>query len=155
TVTPVNDAPSFTPGANQTETAGTGPKTVDGWATNISRGPADEAGQGLTFVVTTKNPSLFVALPAIDPATGALTFIPEASASGTATVTVVLRDNGGTANGGVDTSAARTFTITVNPNGLPATPGVRKVGSEVVITGADTADTVAVTQQAAGKVKVT
>src|SRR5207302_603021 len=32
---------------------------------------------------------------------------------GTATVTVKLHDNGGTANGGVDTSAAQTFTITV------------------------------------------
>ena len=29
------------------------------------------------------------------------------------TVTVPLQDNGGTANGGVDTSAPQTFTITV------------------------------------------
>ena len=84
---------------------------------------------------------------------GTLTFIPEAGASGTATVTVVLRDTGGTANGGVDSSAARTFTITVNPNGLPTTPGVRMVGTELVITGADTADTVTVSPQG-GKVKV-
>jgi large repetitive protein len=28
---------------------------------------------------------------------------------------VVLQDNGGTANGGVDTSAPQQFTITVNP----------------------------------------
>src|SRR5262249_35720868 len=110
TVNPVNDAPSFGPGANQTVTAGAGPQTISGWATNISRGPADEAAQGLAFVVTTTNPGLFVAPPTIDRATGALTFIPEASASGTATVTVVLRDDGGTANGGADTSAPRTFT---------------------------------------------
>ena len=35
------------------------------------------------------------------------------NASGTATVTVRLQDNGGTANGGVDTSAAQTFTVTI------------------------------------------
>jgi hypothetical protein len=153
-VTPVNDAPSFTAGANQTVVAGSGPKTVTGWATSLSRGPADEAGQGLSFEVTTTNPGLFVALPEVDPATGTLTFIPEASASGTATVTVVLRDTGGTANGGVDTSAARTFTITVSPNGLPTTSGARMVGSELVITGAGTNDTVSVSPQGA-KVKVT
>jgi uncharacterized delta-60 repeat protein len=153
TVTAVNDAPSFTPGANQTVTAGTGPKTVGGWATNLSPGPADEAGQGLAFVVTTTNPGLFVALPAIDPTTGTLTFIPEASASGTATVTVVLRDTGGTANGGIDASTPQTFTITVNPNGLPTTPGVRMMGTELVITGAGTADTVSVSPQG-NKVKV-
>jgi Ca2+-binding RTX toxin-like protein len=154
TVTPVNDAPSFTPGADQTVVAGAGSQAVTGWATGISRGPANESGQGLTFVVTTTNPGLFVALPAIDPETGALTFIPEASATGTATVTVVLRDDGGTANNGADTSAVRTFTIAVNPNGLPTTPGVRMVGSELIITGADTADTVTVTQQGSDRVKV-
>ncbi len=34
--------------------------------------------------------------------------------SGTATITVTIKDNGGTANGGVDTYQ-RSFTITVNP----------------------------------------
>ena len=38
-----------------------------------------------------------------------------ANASGSATVTVTLQDNGGTARGGVDTSAPQTFTITVLP----------------------------------------
>jgi large repetitive protein len=152
TVTPVNDAPSFTAGANQSVTAGTGPKSVTGWASNISRGPSNESSQTLTFVATTTNPGLFVAPPAID-STGTLTFIPEASATGTATVTVVLNDNGGTANGGIDTSTTRTFTITVNSNGLPTTVGVRIVGTELVITGANTADTVTVSPQG-NKVKV-
>ncbi len=47
-------------------------------------------------------------------ATGTLTYTPAANANGSATVTVQIHDNGGTANGGVDTSAAQTFTITVN-----------------------------------------
>ena len=154
TVTPVNDAPSFAAGANQSVTAGTGPRTVGGWATGVSRGPADESAQGLAFVVTTTNPGLFVALPAIDPVTGNLTFIPEASATGTATVTVSLRDTGGTAGGGVDASATRTFTIAVTSNGLPTAAGVRMVGTQLVITGAATADAVSVTTVGNGKTRV-
>ena len=46
--------------------------------------------------------------------TGTLTYTPAANANGSATVSVQIHDNGGTANGGVDTSATQTFTITVN-----------------------------------------
>jgi len=38
-----------------------------------------------------------------------------ANANGTATATVTLKDNGGTAHGGLDTSAPQTFAITVKP----------------------------------------
>src|SRR2546430_13581610 len=48
-------------------------------------------------------------------ANGTLTYTPAAGATGTATVTVSLHDSGGTANGGIDTSAAQTFTITLIP----------------------------------------
>jgi hypothetical protein len=50
--------------------------------------------------------------PYIDP-NGTLHYTPAHNAFGTATVTVQLMDNGGTANGGQDTSAPQTFTITV------------------------------------------
>src|SRR5207249_2671229 len=83
------------------------------WATNLSAGPANESGQTLSFTVTTSNPALFAVQPTIS-ASGVLTFTPAANAFGTATITVVLKDNGGTANGGVDTFT-QTFTITVNP----------------------------------------
>ena len=46
--------------------------------------------------------------------TGTLNYTPAPDAFGVTTVTVQLHDNGGTANGGQDTSAAQTFTITVN-----------------------------------------
>ena len=42
-----------------------------------------------------------------------LTFTPAADATGSATVSMQIHDNGGTANGGNDTSAIQTFTITV------------------------------------------
>ena len=113
TVTAVNDAPSFNVGSDVTILEDAGPQTVAAWATAISAGPADEASQVLTFNVSTDNNALFAVLPAIDPLTGDLTFTPAANANGSATVTVSLSDTGGTANGGVDTSAPQTFTITV------------------------------------------
>jgi hypothetical protein len=117
TVNAVNDAPSFTKGADQTVNNNAGAQSVANWATNISTGPSNESSQTLTFQVTgNTNPGLFTAGPAINSA-GTLTYTPSASAGGTATITVNLKDNGGTANGGVDTSAAQTFTITVTPVG--------------------------------------
>jgi hypothetical protein len=44
---------------------------------------------------------------------GTLSFTP-LGLPGTATVTVHLEDNGGTAGGGVDISGNQTFTITIN-----------------------------------------
>jgi CSLREA domain-containing protein len=113
TVNAVNDAPSFTAGPNQTVNEDAGGQTIANWATNISRGPANESAQTVTFTATNDNNSLFSAQPAIG-ATGTLTYTAASDANGTATVTLTLKDNGGVANGGVDTSASQTFTITVN-----------------------------------------
>ena len=88
-------------------------------ASSISAGPPSESSQVLTFLVSNDNNALFSVQPAIS-ATGTLTFTPAANASGAAVVTVTLKDDGGTANGGVDTSAAKTFTITLTPmNDVP------------------------------------
>ena len=112
TVTPVNDAPSFTKGSDQVVLANAGAQTVPAWATAISAGPANESAQLLNFLVTNTSNSLFSAQPALAP-NGTLTFTPATNALGTATVTVRLHDDGGTLNGGVDTSAPQTFTITI------------------------------------------
>ncbi|MDT4922672.1 MAG: large repetitive protein [Pseudonocardiales bacterium] len=114
TVNAVNDAPSFTKGADSQAVTSSGTKTVPGWATAISKGPADESGQTLTFTVLANDATLFTTQPAVDPATGDLTYTPGPTVGSTA-VTVTLSDNGGVANGGVDTSPAQTFTITLNP----------------------------------------
>jgi hypothetical protein len=120
TVNPVNDPPSFSlPDADDhiDANAGTGPQTVGGWVTSIDPGPG-EGGQTVTFTVTNDNPGAFTPAgqPAID-AAGTLTYEPQLVlvAPTTATVTVTAKDNGGTANGGQDTSAPQQFTITVNP----------------------------------------
>ena len=132
TVNGVNDAPSFTTGADQTVNEDGGAQTVAGWATSLSRGPSDESGQSLTFQVTNNtNAALFSAGPAISP-TGTLTYTPTANANGSATITINLRDSGGTANGGVDTSASQTFIITVSPvNDAPSfTKGANQTVNE-------------------------
>jgi hypothetical protein len=112
TVTPVNDTPSFTPGGDVTVLEDAGPQTIVNWARNISAGPANESGQSLNFIVTSSNAALFSAQPAITP-DGTLSFTTAANANGSATITVQVHDNGDTANGGSDTSAAQTFTIGV------------------------------------------
>jgi len=109
TVTPVNDAPSFTSGGNVNSPEDT-PFSAP-WATAISAGPADESGQTLTFNVTvTSNAGLLSTLPSISPA-GVLSFTPATNASGSATIDVTLSDSGG----GTNTSGTVTFTITVTP----------------------------------------
>ncbi|MBI3874661.1 MAG: hypothetical protein HY300_01565, partial [Verrucomicrobia bacterium] len=94
-----------------------GAQNIANAVVNISAGPADESAQLVSFVVTNDNNALFSVQPFIDPTSsgtpGALHFTPAANANGSATVTVIAHDNGGIANGGVDTSAAQTFTITV------------------------------------------
>lgn len=117
TIDPVNDVPSFTAGPDQQIDKDIGPQTVPGWATAISAGPANESGQVLTFIVTgNTNPALFAATgaPAVDGVTGDLTYENEPDANGTAVIDLVLMDDGGTLNGGVDTSPPQTFSITFN-----------------------------------------
>ncbi len=126
----VNDAPSFTKGANQTVPEDAGAQNVSGWATAISAGPANEAGQALDFIVTNTNNGLFSAQPAVA-TNGTLSFTPAANKYGSTTVTVQLHDDGGTANGGADTSAEQTFTITVTEvNDAPTAADDAKNGTE-------------------------
>src|SRR2546426_3955148 len=66
TVTAVNDAPSFTKGADQTVLEDAGAQTVNPWATGLSAGPLDEAGQALNFVIdSNSNSGLFSAGPTV------------------------------------------------------------------------------------------
>jgi HD-GYP domain-containing protein (c-di-GMP phosphodiesterase class II) len=106
---PPNTAPVFTAGGNQTVLEDSGDADVPGWAAGVTAG---EPGQIVTFSTSGCAPQLFASQPSVAP-DGSLTFSPAANANGVATVSVVARDDGGTANGGHDTSAAQTFTITI------------------------------------------
>jgi len=85
--------------------------TIAGFATDISAG-TKESEQTVTFVLSNNNTNLFKSGPAIS-ADGTLTFTPADNKSGDATVTVFVQDDGGTALGGVDKSASKTFNIKV------------------------------------------
>ena len=110
TVTPVNDAPSFTKGADQTvlEDAGRadGDRLGDG---HLAGAMPTRVGQTVDLHrhATTTTRLVHGASRRSTP-NGTLTYTPAANANGTATVTVAIKDNGGTANGGVDTSAPQT-----------------------------------------------
>lgn len=145
---PVNQAPAITLGADilLPNNEKPGPRSYPGWATGIRPGPAREAGQQLIATVRLLPvPGVktleFDVPPAIDPATGDLTFTvlhriyPEGqlpiydphtppdqwpvrdvfywtSSAGRVQVEVTLQDDGGTAGGGVDTTV-KSFEIAV------------------------------------------
>jgi hypothetical protein len=114
TVLPVNDEPSFDEGTDIVIAEDSPAQSIEDWATDLEEGASNESSQDLDFNVTNDNNSLFTVQPSID-VDGKLMFTPVANVSGVATVTVILTDDGGTANGGDDTFATQTFTITVNP----------------------------------------
>jgi len=133
TVNTVNDAPSFTKGSDVVVNEDSGPYTESNWATNISAGPANESSQTVGFNVSNDNNSLFSVQPAISN-DGTLTFTPAPDSFSSATVTVIAQDDGGTANGGQDTSAPQIFVITVNSvNDAP----VADAGSDQTIIDTD------------------
>ncbi len=125
-----NTPPVFTKGPDQIVSEDAGAQTIIAWATAIRAGAANETGQTVTFLVSNDNPQLFAAPPAIQP-DGTLTFTSTSELSGSAIVTVRARDNGGTANGGVDTSAPQTFLITVLSANDPPT---LTIGGDISVT---------------------
>lgn len=118
-VTPVNDAPTFLLSSSVAHfTSDPHPNTMSGLVYGISAGP-NEAGQALRFELTVANAGRFftdgpkITRSIYDPDHGILTLTPKATANGTATVVVRLIDDGGTENGGVDTSEAQTLLIKI------------------------------------------
>ncbi|MHB0875074.1 MAG: beta strand repeat-containing protein [Anaerolineae bacterium] len=121
TVLSVSDQPAFVGGADQVVAEDTESRTIAGWATSISTGAANEASQTLAFATEAATPAFFAIQPTVM-VNGTLKYTAAENACGSTQVTVVLRDNGGTANGGIDTSATYTFTITIVP--VAEAPGV-------------------------------
>lgn len=114
TVTSVNDPPTFVPGPNISVQANAGPQVFPQWAQSISPGPTNEASQTLEFIVGHDAPALFAAAPAMA-VDGTLTFTPAPGASGSAGVSITLKDNGGRLNQGMDQSPPYQCTIAIAP----------------------------------------
>jgi len=115
-VTPVNDAPTVSIGANQT-VGGVGmggvTQTVNTFASSFNDG--DDGTQAISnFIISEANDvNNVVSAVDIDNA-GHLTYTPASNLEGVATINVQVQDDGSTANSGVDTSPIQTFTITVD-----------------------------------------
>jgi len=103
-----NNPPSCMIGKPQNSTDESGPQIVPDWIKDCS---ANDPGQTVTISVNVDTPELFTSLPAVD-ASGTLTYTPAPNMRGTTIVTVTVKDDGGTANGGIDTTfVMRPFNI--------------------------------------------
>lgn len=146
-VTPVNDAPTLAAIANPAAIL----EDAVAQAINLS-GIATGAGESQTLTVTavSSNPAV-IPDPAVTytspGATGTLSYAPVLNASGSAVITVTVQDNGGTANGGVDT-ATRTFTVAVTAVNDP--PTIDTITNPAAILEDAPAQTVSVTGISAG-----
>jgi len=113
-IVPVNDAPSFIKGMDQTIDEDSGPQRIDNWATQILAGPDNESNQNITFYVTASQPDLFFEQPSIDQ-WGKLSYTSKTDAYGDSLIDVYIKDNGMRANDGIDTSDIQRFTISILP----------------------------------------
>lgn len=109
----LNDQPSFSAVDPQPVLEDSGPQLVEGFAT-FDPGAPDESDQSVLayHVDDLSDPDLFAVEPAVN-LDGDLTFEPAADAFGTATFSLAVQDDGGTAGGGIDLSAKQTFTISL------------------------------------------
>lgn len=124
-IPPLNTAPTLAAIANQQVCLTNAPQSIA--LSGISAGT--ETTQTTTLSVSASNPSLFSALSVtqLTGGNGVLNYT-LSGAVGTSTITVTVRDNGGTANGGVDVFT-RTFTLTASA--LPQVQVVAKPGTTV------------------------
>ena len=105
----VNEAPTLAAIANQQICSTTAAQTIA--LNGITPGP--ETAQSTTLSVSSNNPGLFSSLNVSSVSAGTATLSYQLAGTGTAAVTVTVKDNGGTANGGTDTFS-QTFTIKAN-----------------------------------------
>src|SRR5581483_7461317 len=114
----VNQPPRFAAGPAVSVDEDEAPYAV-AWATAIDAGAGD-TGQQVHFAVRADDPTLFSSQPRLS-ADGTLAFTLAPNAFGSTQVSVVAVDDGGTSHGGIDTSPAQTFTLTVLPVDDPPT----------------------------------
>jgi hypothetical protein len=117
-ILPKNDTPSFSIPTYYTVNEDSGLQQCKNWATNIRRGPKNESDQTIEFITTvtaidSQYTPFFKQEPSISE-DGTLIFCTEKDVHGSATIRVVIKDNGGTANGGNDISE-QTFQMIVTP----------------------------------------
>jgi uncharacterized repeat protein (TIGR01451 family) len=115
TVTAVNDAPSFSvAGTTTTAPGASGAQTRSGFVTGVVLGPADEAAsQSVQSYAVTQTSDPDNVVGAITLATNGTLSYTLSGTPGIADFSAVLTDSGGTANGGIASSAPQAFRIVV------------------------------------------
>lgn len=103
----VNEAPTLSAISNQAICYTTAEQSIP--LTGITAGP--ETTQTTTVTALSGTSGLLSSITVVN---NQLRYRIAPGQSGTSTITVTVKDNGGTANGGVDTFV-RTFTLTINP----------------------------------------
>ncbi|WP_235324511.1 YDG domain-containing protein [Pedobacter lusitanus] len=127
TLIDVNEVPTLNSIAGVTQCNTTAKQTIA--LTGISPGP--EPAQTTVLTVSSDKPAMFSDLKVSQETggNGTLTYrLANSGVSGTVNVTVTVKDNGGTANGGADTYS-RTIVMTINP--LPVISIVSSAGTEI------------------------
>ena len=118
-VAAVNDPPTFSiDGDPDTVKDGAGAQSIADFATGIGPGGGpDEQGQSYHFTLTkgASDGTLAFDVPPSLADDGTLTYTPTTGTYGSVTYSAKLKDDGGKANGGDDTSDPSTFRITVRP----------------------------------------
>ena len=130
TVNPVNDQPTLNAIADETVNEDAAEQTVA--LGGIGSGAANES-QTLTVTASSSNTALIpdpTVVYTSPNASGSLKYTPVANQHGTATITVTVTDNGGTANGGVDTQDAHLHRSRSAPS--TTRPASRKGGDQTV-----------------------
>ncbi|NLB63614.1 MAG: cadherin repeat domain-containing protein, partial [Fibrobacter sp.] len=119
----VNEAPLFVKGHDIVVVENAGADSVFNWAPVILSGPgfnednpllSNDTLQIVEFILTPDYPILFKTRPEIDSISGTLSFETALDTFGVCTVLVVLKDNGGTENGGINESEVDTLVITID-----------------------------------------
>jgi len=136
----VNDPPALELKNQHVINEDSGLQIINDWVTEWKPGPDNEKDQIITSKISTDNDILFENMPQIINK-NSLIYMPKKNAYGTAIVSVTLTDDGGTANGGKDTTTEQ-FTITIKPvNDPPAfsinnklTNGINANAGKITIT---------------------
>eukprot|EP01060_Flectonema_neradi_P013588 TRINITY_DN2033_c5_g1_i1.p1 TRINITY_DN2033_c5_g1~~TRINITY_DN2033_c5_g1_i1.p1 ORF type:complete len:2381 (+),score=512.90 TRINITY_DN2033_c5_g1_i1:46-7188(+) len=135
TIVPVNDPPLITHSGDITVSEDSPLYTNPNWASVLSVGSPEDEQQSQELVVVSvvaADPSLFEIQPTLQ-MDGTLSFKAAPNKVGTTAVTVHLVDNGGTLNGGQDTTT-ETFQITV---GGVNDPPIVSTGVDSVVVNED------------------
>lgn len=108
----VNEKPTMATIGNKTTCAGTEEKVIA--ISGVTAGP--EAGQTVTATISSNQPAVFQSLQVnlLASGNGEIRYRLNADATGEPVITVTLKDNGGVANGGVDTHL-ESFTLKISP----------------------------------------